>query len=393
MTSHITQVLHKSDYDTIPIYYSIGDKLKQVRPYFNKDFTFKPSTIGVPNQGNIIDEKYRTSFIATEKFEIKFSNECHYSDDATMIDYENIHKKLLKLLPKKYKKFPMIFDFPDCVLLKYDKGSFFKTHVDAKKSQDHIATGLLYPPCSYDGGELYIYEGENKIQIEKNSSRWQFVAIKLGVPHEVTEITNGSRYVFKFNIMMSDVTKINFIPNKIYYKPLKLNNKKTELFREIKENFARLTGDDSINVILASYYRYPMPHVLDEEDTNLYNTILTKIENSVIFFENVKINNTDKYKTYKSDDPEYMVFYDVSLPKNIINIEDKPYIYQSKNSSTSAYLLQRIQYAWIYDQEYYHNITQATIMNIKRGIKNKTISDIIKTLSLDLIDIIMEYIY
>jgi hypothetical protein len=384
MTSYVAYTLWGKRYDKGPIYCTGKKHEWRVDYLYPRHYKFKPSTVGIPNQGNIIDKKNRTSFTCINKFKIQFSNEPNY---------DKIHTELIKLLPEKYKSYPIKFEFPDCTLLKYIKGSFFKTHMDGKKSENHIAVGLLYPPSNYIGGKLYVYEDDNKIQIKKDSTHWQFVAIKLGTPHEVTEITHGKRYAFKFNIMMEAIKEINFISNKIYYKQIKLNKHQhtwTELLQEVKIKFAEHT---SVNVVLTSYYRYPMPQLLNEEDTNLYNVILSNIPNSIISFDNIKTKETDDCGIEGKLDDEYVLNEDVPLPDNIVDINDGSYVYQFDKHLEYQHLYQCIDYASIQDQTYSHYINQYTIMKITTGITDKLISGIVTILPSVLIDIIMEYVH
>jgi hypothetical protein len=378
MTSYISYTFDEERCFEPPIYREGKDHELKIYNFPHSGMCkFKPSAVGISSQGNIVDKKNRTSFTAIDKFKIKFSDD-HYYDD--------IHEELIKLLPEKYKNYPVKFEFPDCTLLKYIKGSFFKTHVDGKKSENHFATGLLYPRSDYTGGELYIYENENKLQIKK-SRHWQFIAIKLGTPHEVTEIKSGERYVFKFNIMMDDV---NFIPNKICYKPIKSTKQQNiwdELLHEVKEKFVENTN---VNVILTSYYRYPMPQTLNEKDTILYNAILYDIPNSIISFENIKTKYTEDCEIEGKLDDEYAINH--SLP-DCTNIDDDSYIYQSDDHVNNGVSYQTIDYAAIMDTIYCHYIKQHTVMKITTGITDKLISGIVTILPSVLIDIIMEYVH
>lgn len=92
-------------------------------------------------------------------------------------------------------------------LLKYENGGFFKPHIDhsqgLRTSNDktfrHVATILVIPPLElhpHDGGELILYL-DDKNQTIKADENWNIVIFKLGIVHEVLELLNGIRYVFK----------------------------------------------------------------------------------------------------------------------------------------------------------------------------------------------------
>ena len=83
-------------------------------------------------------------------------------------------------------------------LLRYDEGSFFKPHADGKETDLHYGTALLFPPgMIYNGGILTI-DGTEIVTSELK--QWRLVVLPIGVSHSVSEVTGGTRYVFKMNI-------------------------------------------------------------------------------------------------------------------------------------------------------------------------------------------------
>jgi len=95
-------------------------------------------------------------------------------------------------------------------IIKYEVGSFFRKHVDGQYGKNHMGTLLMIPPNTtrHVGGDLVIYDPQNdSIEIDRiiaHSTCWTFVVLKIGTPHEVTEVTYGCRYVYKCPIALSE---------------------------------------------------------------------------------------------------------------------------------------------------------------------------------------------
>jgi hypothetical protein len=92
-------------------------------------------------------------------------------------------------------------------LLKYSEGGFFLKHVDRlqKKLNDriiHTHVVLIYPPShisSYTGGNIIFYDTNGNAHTIRPSefTGWTCVMFERTVPHEITPVTSGARYVFK----------------------------------------------------------------------------------------------------------------------------------------------------------------------------------------------------
>lgn len=90
--------------------------------------------------------------------------------------------------------------------LRYSVGSSFNKHSHLKISNDHLGDMIIFPPIhllpiQFKGGNLIIYH-EDKIEIIEVDSltEWKVVRLNLNIPHEVSEVTEGIRYSFKFDI-------------------------------------------------------------------------------------------------------------------------------------------------------------------------------------------------
>lgn len=105
------------------------------------------------------------------------------------------------------KNFPNLdprINIDEILCLRYNKGVGFKKHTHIKITDNHLGDIIIFPPSSlspFKGGDLIIYH-EDRTEIIKtdNLTEWKIVELKLGVPHEVTEIEEGIRYSFKFDL-------------------------------------------------------------------------------------------------------------------------------------------------------------------------------------------------
>ena len=79
-------------------------------------------------------------------------------------------------------------------ILKYEVGSHFEKHTDRIRDPNMIGTLLLVLPSNdLDGGILNV-DGFN---IEHNPGEHHLVYLPIGLPHSVSRIKQGTRYVFK----------------------------------------------------------------------------------------------------------------------------------------------------------------------------------------------------
>lgn len=93
-----------------------------------------------------------------------------------------------------------MFRFDQVKVLRYLPGCFFKCHTDTRKGLDHQLTVLIFPPLkNYEGGELILHTNDGDVNVEehRNPTEWTMVLFRPDVPHEVTPLKSGVRYVFK----------------------------------------------------------------------------------------------------------------------------------------------------------------------------------------------------
>lgn len=144
---------------------------------------------------DVVDTDYRLSEVSTDTAEITLSEDV--SDHFNRI-----------LPPTKCVTFPIttisehtymmqFFRFGPVKVLKYLPGCFFKLHTDTRKGLNHHLTVLILPVKNYEGGELILHTNDGTVNITAGPSEWTLVMFRPDVPHEVTPVTSGVRYVFK----------------------------------------------------------------------------------------------------------------------------------------------------------------------------------------------------
>ena len=85
--------------------------------------------------------------------------------------------------------------------LKYDAGSFFNTHQDRERCENHTHTAILLVPLSqsyYEGGELILYKNDGSTEeITSDNEKYKLVVFPRVCPHEIKEVQFGIRQIFK----------------------------------------------------------------------------------------------------------------------------------------------------------------------------------------------------
>ena len=93
-------------------------------------------------------------------------------------------------------------DIDKLLLLKYVEGSSFPIHTHTKITDNHLGDLIIYSPNQdFSGGDLIIHHHDHKeIVTTSNLKEWKCVFLPLSIPHEVTPITSGVRYSFKYEL-------------------------------------------------------------------------------------------------------------------------------------------------------------------------------------------------
>lgn len=206
-----------------------------------------PSKVG-KKEGHDVDSNIRNSmYINNVKLKI-YNNE-----------QEQIIENLKQLVPQKYKHCILQDNYLKFEAIKYTKGCFFAKHKDTLENDLHFATVIIIPPVklvgNHTGGLLSIQDENGNIQ-EFDSSKnekWLVVAFNPSLEHSCSEITEGTRIIFKttwsFNEKLFNLTKGKPISLDICQNTEKSENKeeKNKLFYDVKENMLKILNSFESN--------------------------------------------------------------------------------------------------------------------------------------------------
>lgn len=92
------------------------------------------------------------------------------------------------------------YSLVDMEVLKYERGSLFKEHIDRTRYDNHVGT-LLLIGYSEDavGGDLVVKD-TSVVHKTSNVEQWFMTFVPLGTVHSVTPLLHGTRYVIKFSV-------------------------------------------------------------------------------------------------------------------------------------------------------------------------------------------------
>ena len=96
--------------------------------------------------------------------------------------------------------------------LLYEKGCFFRQHVDHKRLPHTVGTLVIEMPSIYKGGSLRVWPINDMQNIEtffsadSSASHLSYTAFLSGSYHEVTELTEGSRFAMVFTLTAPPTT-------------------------------------------------------------------------------------------------------------------------------------------------------------------------------------------
>lgn len=91
-----------------------------------------------------------------------------------------------------------------CKLLLYEKGSFFKRHMDSETEPDMVGTLVVCLPSRHQGGDVHIsFRSEKRTLATDTTSTWDITALAWysDVTHEVAELTDGYRLVLTYKLV------------------------------------------------------------------------------------------------------------------------------------------------------------------------------------------------
>lgn len=213
-----------------------GYSIRSSNCYSFKDFVeskfWEESKVG-KKDGMEVDPNVRLSKFLSVRLDISY--------EINKLLNEN--KK--RLVPKKFQNIIEKDDYEtkSYTALKYEVGGKFLPHRDTKTSKRHFGTILLFPPTHFtphEGGILRICDdkGEWHEFDSSNMKVWTVVMFNPLLEHEVTEITSGTRIVFKNHCGFDeDLFELLNVNNKLKSRTFEL---KTEIVEKEKKEDERL---------------------------------------------------------------------------------------------------------------------------------------------------------
>ena len=158
------------------------DEVRRINETYNNNTHWKTGKVQI-NQEHIHDDSVKSS-----RWIDKHSSSYNYI-------VEIIHKALQNQL--LVKSAYVLKDITQPQLTEYLTGGHYQRHIDSvymdELRTDHSLTLFLNDPDEYEGGELNLYHGDEKITIKERAGT--AVLYNTGMLHEVNEVTSGSRRV------------------------------------------------------------------------------------------------------------------------------------------------------------------------------------------------------
>ncbi len=256
----------------------INNKHTPLKNLIETDLVFESSTVG--SEGTNYNNEG-----------IRKSNKVNLQHEIYSSDLSRMFRKL----------FPLSNEAPvyikDLELIKYITGDFFKKHIDGKESESHIGTLLIYPPGQiFSGGELIIYNGDKTKTLfnSDHSQQYHIVGLPLGLYHECTPITSGTRYVFKAKIILDD-------------EYLKLLNAKPLEMLSIETDDGDEDNEEEIRDTIAAYKAK-----ISELELKLYNIPNNEYNksNDEIIEDLKSLNDTNDYLDFNDETGKIRFFHE-----------------------------------------------------------------------------------
>lgn len=271
--------------------------------YTDEKLRWRKSTVGSgERKQNILNVEVRSS-----DYWNLYDSSIYLSDRAK----QEAKNNMCEIIPKKYNpQNTLINPFYkneddnneiEWDLIRYKTGDYFKKHTDGKLDVGHFGTVLLIPPkniCPHEGGELVLYNEDNTDEkIIADQFKWVAVVLGINVPHEVLPVTEGTRYIFKSKICISE-KYVKLIDTKILTK-----DKFVEILVDIRESIEFDRRELHNYKIDINFYEECQHGTLGNLDE-----IITKLENNIdelkFMRHNILLDGiiTSSLETLKKDD-------------------------------------------------------------------------------------------
>ena len=87
----------------------------------------------------------------------------------------------------------------------YEKGGKFEKHKDTLHAANHYATLIITYPTTFKGGYFVLeVDGEPQSFCWENASESKYLIFLTDMPHEVKEVTEGTRVVLQYDVYLED---------------------------------------------------------------------------------------------------------------------------------------------------------------------------------------------
>jgi len=179
----------------------LGDYVKIIDGFFIKDyiklflricktFDYKSAEI-VRNSTNVIDKNTR---------DVEQASLIHTRNNHTKINWTNYFRvNFFKLINNVYREGAShcnINRILDMMILKYNKGGFYKVHTDHGALTPRTLTIVIFLNDDYEGGELEIFSPDEKNSkiIEPKMGRIVMFPSNFLYPHKAHPVEKGTKY-------------------------------------------------------------------------------------------------------------------------------------------------------------------------------------------------------
>jgi hypothetical protein len=111
-------------------------------------------------------------------------------------------------------------------IIKYVKGSYVSRHADKQRAENYVMRIVILPPSNlvpYEGGLLRMYGDENHYVVYADCKEWTVTAIPYGMPHEIEEVTEGTRYALVSDVSIKGVNTYSIPPYR-HFEPEELDD-------------------------------------------------------------------------------------------------------------------------------------------------------------------------
>ena len=179
----------------------------------------QPSPFG-QNTKTIIDDKIRKGFeLETKQFYFQDCTSKNQIKSFNSRDDEFVEQVRLRLASHvpyiECKAYKLMF---------YQKGGFFKSHVDTMRENGHFATLLVSIPFvhSHKGGDLILtykkrtvywnpnQQHDSNDKYNCNGLKFKYIAFYSDISHKVTMVETGIRVTLSFNLIIPSEIMLNY---------------------------------------------------------------------------------------------------------------------------------------------------------------------------------------